>query len=71
MEKRRREAEAAQNIINQKTQPAMTDETPVGQAVTDPNFFGEGQVGFNYGGKVAPKRKKRLYKGGKVTSYNY
>ena len=35
--------------------------------------FGEGQVGFSRGGYVQPKKrkKKRLSKGGKVTSYNY
>ena len=72
MEKRRREAEAAQNIINQRTQPAVTDETPAGQAVTDTDDYPA--VMYRYGGAVTPKRKKRkkrLYKGGKVNSYNY
>jgi len=44
---------------------------PIIRVEDERNFFGEGQVGFNYGGKVKTKRKKRLYKGGKVTSYNY
>ena len=72
MEKRRREAEAAQNIINQRTQPAVTDETPAGQAVTDTDDYPA--VMYRYGGAVTPKRKKRkkrLYKGGKVNSYKY
>lgn len=39
----------------------------------DPNFFGDDQVGFNMGGYVKPKKKKKkkLAKGGKVSSYNY
>ena len=53
---------------------AYEGDPEVGFGRSGKNFFGEGQVGFRYGGAVTPKRKKRkkrLYKGGKVTSYNY
>jgi len=77
MEKRRREAEAAQNINNQRNLSVENRETPVGQAVTTPIINPEMSGGHDiykglvHGGKVKTKRKKRLYKGGKVTSYNY
>lgn len=63
------------NIVDRSKLRRDTSESyardPIIRVEDERNFFGEGQVGFNYGGKVKTKRKKRLYKGGKVTSYNY
>jgi hypothetical protein len=50
---------------------AITEREPTIRVEDERNFFGEGQVGFNYGGKVKKKRKKKLSRGGKVASYNY
>ena len=81
----RRKATPTQPMVNNRTTTPMPPNRPVPLMSSttkpikpiedayegDPEFFGEGQVGFNMGGYVQPKKKKKKKKmyGGKMKKY--